>query len=277
MESLEKSLLEPTSAVSVLKRLNVNVIGDKKPPLLFCNGFNCNQHIWNYLTPALSRHYQLILFDQIGTGGSDVSTYNSRHYATLAGYAHDVVEICQALDLRDAVLVGHSIGAMIGMLAAVQAPQHFSKVVLMAATPCYINEPGYYGGFELADLLSLLADMDRSYQSWATNFATLLLGPEQPPSLGYELAGYFCQADPTIARHFARLSFLADSRPDLPHLHLPTLLLQCTEDIAVPDEVNAYMLAHLPQAQLVKLSTTGHCPHLSAPREVVAAMREFIG
>lgn len=149
--------------------------------------------------------------------------------------------------------------------------------MLLAATPCYINESGYYGGFELADLLALLADMDRNYQSWATNFATLLLGPEQPPSLGYELAGYFCQADPTIARQFARIGFLSDSRPDLPHLHLPTLLLQCAEDIAVPEEVNAYMLAHLPQAQLVKLNTTGHCPHLSAPLEVVAALREFIG
>jgi len=277
MESLEKYILESTSTVSVLKRLNVKVIGSKKTPLLFCNGFNCSQHIWNYLTPALSRHYQLIFFDQVGTGGSDVSTYDPQHYSSLAGYAQDVVAICQALDLREAVVVGHSVGAMIGLLAAVQAPQHFAKVALLTASPYYLNEPGYYGGFERADLLALLADMDRNYQGWATAFATLMLGPDQPASLGYELAGYFCQADPTIARQFARIGFFTDNRPDLPHLHLPTLLLQCPEDVAVPEEVNDYLLAHLPQAQLVMLNTTGHCPHLSAPLEVVAALREFIG
>lgn len=276
MENLEKSSSAPSSTTSVLKRFNVNVIGDKKPALLFINGFNCNQHIWNYLTPALARHYQLVFFDQMGTGGSDVRTYDAQHYTNLASYAQDVVAICQALDLRGAVLVGHSIGAMIGLLAAEQAPQHFAKVVLMAASLYYINEPGYYGGFERADLLALLTDMDRNYQGWATNFATLLLGPDQTASLGYELAGYFCQADPTIAKQFARIGFLTDSRPDLPHLHLPTLLLQCSEDTAVPDEVDAYLLAHLPQAQLVKLHTTGHCPHLSAPFEVVAALREFV-
>lgn len=277
LQTKEKSKFVTTSTHSILKRLNVNAIGAGKPPLLFCNGFNCNQHIWNYLTPVLAKHYQLILFDQMGTGGSDLSAYDAQRYASLASYAQDVVEICQALDLHDAVVIGHSIGAMIGLLAAVQAPQHFSKVVLLAASPCYVNEPGYYGGFERQDLLALLAEMDRNYQSWATTFATLLIGPDQPASLGYELAGYFCQANPTIAKKFARIGFLTDNRADLPHLHLPTLLLQCSEDVAVPDEVSEYLVAHLPQATLVTLQTTGHCPHLSAPFEVVAALREFIG
>ncbi|MGI4762952.1 MAG: alpha/beta fold hydrolase [Janthinobacterium lividum] len=262
---------------SVLQQLNVNVIGSGKPPLLFCNGFNCNQQIWNYLKPALVKHYQLVFFDQMGTGDSDLRAYDAQRYATLASYAQDVVDICQALGLHDVVVVGHSIGAIIGVLAAVQAPQHFSKAVLLAASPCYINEPGYYGGFERQDLLALLAEMDRNYQSWASTFATLLIGPGHPASLGYELAGYFCEADPTIAKQFARLGFLADNRADLPHVHLPTLVLQCSEDVAVPDEVGAYLLAHLPQATLVRLATTGHCPHLSAPFEVVAALREFIG
>lgn len=261
----------------VLQRLNVHVIGTGKPPLLFCNGFNCNQHIWHYLTPALSAHYQLVLFDQIGTGDSDLAAYDAQHYTTLAAYAQDVVDICQALDLRDAVLIGHSVGAMIGLLAAVQAPQHFSKAVLLTASPCFINEPGYYGGFERTDMLDLLAEMDRNYQGWATMFATLLTGQDQPASLGYELAGYFCQADPTIAKRFARIGFLADHRADLPQLRLPTLLLQCLDDVAVPTEVSEYMLAHLPQATLVTLPTTGHCPHLSVPFEVVAALRKFIG
>jgi sigma-B regulation protein RsbQ len=276
MESLEKLFSAPTSAGSVLKRLNVNIVGHKGPQLLFCNGFNCSQHIWDYVTPALARHYQLIFFDQMGTGGSDVSAFDPQHYTTLASYAQDVVAICQALNLHDAIVVGHSLGAMVGLLAAVQAPQHFAKAALLTASPYYLNEPGYYGGFERRDMLALLADMEHDYQHWATSFATLMLGPDQPAPLGYELASYFCQADSAIARQFARVGFLADTRLDLPHLHLPTLLLQCPDDAAVPEEVGAYLLAHLPQAQLVMLKTTGHCPHLSAPLEVVAALREFI-
>jgi sigma-B regulation protein RsbQ len=262
--------------VAVVKRFNVNVIGAGKPTLLFCNGFNCNQHIWNYLTPALAARHQLVLFDQMGTGDSDVSAYDPVKYESLTGYAQDVVAICQALELREVIIIGHSVGAMIAMLAAIQAPQHFAKAVLIAATPCYLNEPGYYGGFERADMLDLLAEMRGNYESWANTFATLLIGQDQPASLGYELAGYFCQADPTIAREFAHMSFLADNRADVPLMPLPTLLLQCSDDVAVPDEVGEYLLANLPQSTLLKLRATGHCPHLSAPLEVLAAMRDFI-
>jgi sigma-B regulation protein RsbQ len=263
--------------VATIKRFNVNVIGAGKPTLLFCNGFNCNQHIWNYLTPALAARHQLVLFDQMGTGSSDVSAYSSAKYASLTGYAQDVVDICQALKLREVIIIGHSVGAMIAMLAAIQAPQCFAKAVLIAATPYYLNEPGYYGGFERADMLDLLAEMRGNYESWANTFATLLIGQDQPASLGYELAGYFCQADPTIAREFAHMSFLADNRADVPQMPLPTLLLQCSDDVAVPAEVGEYLLANLPQGTLTTLRATGHCPHLSAPMEVLAAMREFIG
>jgi sigma-B regulation protein RsbQ len=162
------------------------------------------------------------------------------------------------------------------MLAAIEAPQYFAKAVLVAATPCYLNEPGYYGGFERADLLALLAEMQGNYETWANMFATLLIGQDQPTALGYELAGYFCHSDPTIAREFAHMSFLADNRADLPHLQLPTLLLQCSDDVAVPAEVGTYLLEHLPQATLITLKATGHCPHLSAPLEVLTAMRDFI-
>jgi len=277
------STAQPTATASakpaqsgVLARLNVNVIGSGKQTLLFCNGFNCNQHIWHYLTPALATQHRLVLFDWMGTGGSDLTAYKAEEYGSLLRYVQDVVEICQALELRDVVLIGHSVGAMIGLLAAVQAPIYFSKMVLIAASPYYINEPDYYGGFERKDLLDLLASMDDNYQSWAGMFATMLMGQDQPVALGYELADYFCQVDPTIAKRFARLVFLTDSRADVAHLHLPTLLMQCQEDVAVPEEVTAYLMAHLPQATLAILKTTGHCPHLSAPLEVLAALQHFL-
>jgi sigma-B regulation protein RsbQ len=260
---------------AVLKRHSVRVIGQDKPPMLLCNGFGCTQHIWRYLTTALATSHQVIVFDYVGSGESDLSAYSSHKYATLAGYAQDVVEICQALDLREAILVGHSVGATIAMLAAIQAPQHFAKTVLLAPSPYYINEPGYYGGFERADMLQILAAMEEDYQGWSIAFADLLMGPTNVASLGEQLATSFCETDSTIAQQFARVAFLSDNRADVSHLSTRTLVVQCTDDVAGPAEVGAYLLEHLPQGKLVTLSTSGHCPHLSAPLETLAAIQAF--
>jgi sigma-B regulation protein RsbQ len=261
----------------VLKRHSVRVIGHGKPPMLLCNGFGCNQRIWHYLTIALAVQHQVIVFDYVGSGASDLSAYDSHKYATLAGYAQDVVEICQALDLRETIIVGHSVGATIATLAAVQAPQYFAKAVLLAPSPYYLNEPGYYGGFERADMLQVLDTMEADYHNWTIAFADLLMGPTNEASLGEELAGFFCETDSTIAKKFARVALLSDNRADLAHLHIPTLLVQCTDDVAGPPEVGAYLLHHLPHAQLITLKTTGHCPHLSAPLETLTAIRAFVG
>lgn len=260
----------------VLQRHSVRVMGQGKPPMLLCNGFGCSQRIWHYLTTALAAHYQVIVFDYVGSGESDLSAYSPQKYATLADYAQDVVEICQALDLREAILVGHSVGATIGMLAAIQAPQHFAKVVLLAPSPYYLNEPGYYGGFERADMLQVLASMENDYQGWTIAFADLLMGPTNTASLGEELTNFFCETDSTIARQFAQVAFLSDNRADVNQLQLRTLVVQCTDDVAGPAEVGAYFLQHLPQGELVTLSTSGHCPHLSAPLETLAAIRAFV-
>lgn len=261
----------------VLKRHSVRVIGQGKPPMLLCNGFGCSQRIWQHLTTALAVHHQVIVFDYVGAGASDLSAYNPQQYAMLEGYAQDVIEICQALDLREAIIVGHSVGATIALLAASQAPQYFAKTVLLAPSPYYLNEPGYYGGFERADMLHVLATMDEDYRGWATAFADMLMGSTNSPSLGEELAGFFCETDSTITRQFARVAFLSDHRAKLTQLQLPTLLVQCSDDVVGPPEVGAYMLHHLPQAKLVTLQTSGHCPHLSAPLETLAAIRAFVG
>ena len=263
-------------AAALLARFNVRVLGEGKPPLIFCNGFGCNQHVWRYLTAALATRYQLVLFDYVGTGKADPTAYDPIKYASLHGYAQDVVAICQALNLHDAVIIGHSVGATIAMLAAIEAPEHFAQVVLLAASPCYLNEPGYRGGFDLADveqLLTLFADDDHA---WANPFAQLLLGPTSTGSAMEELAGLFCEMDPVVARQLARVTFLADNRADVPQLRLPTLVLQCSHDMAVPREVATYLLDHLPQGTLVQLQATGHCPHLSAPMETLAALESFL-
>lgn len=258
----------------VLQRHSVRIMG-QGIPMLLCNGFGCSQRIWHYLTTALAAHYQVIVFDYVGSGESDLSAYSAQKYASLADYAQDVVEICEALDLREAILVGHSVGATIGMLAAIQAPQYFAKAVLLAPSPYYINEPGYYGGFERTDMLQVLASMQDDYQGWTIAFADLLMGPATMTSLGEELASFFCETDSTIARQFAQVTFLSDNRADVGQLQLRTLVVQCTDDVAGPAEVGAYFLQHLPQGELVTLSTSGHCPHLSAPLETLAAIRAF--
>ncbi|UOR06958.1 alpha/beta hydrolase [Hymenobacter aerilatus] len=261
---------------AILARNNVHVVGTGKRTLLLCNGFGCSQQIWRYLVTPLATQYTVVLFDHVGGGASDLHAYDPQKYGSLAGYAHDVVEICQALALTQVTLIGHSVGATIAMLAAIQAPAYFTDVILLAPSPCYLNEPGYHGGFEREDIEQLLGLMQADYDSWANLFANLLMGPANNASLGEQLAGYFCQTDSVIAQQFARVVFLSDNRADVPHLQHRTLLVQCQHDVAAPEEVGAYLLEQLPNATLVQLQATGHCPHLSAPLETLATIEHFL-
>jgi sigma-B regulation protein RsbQ len=261
---------------SVLDRYNVQIMGDGPSTLLFCNGYSCNQHVWHYLAPALAAGHRLVFFDQVGTGGADPAAYDAEKYATLHGYAQDVVAICDALALQQVTIVGHSEGALVALLATIEASHYFAQAVLIAVSPHHINQPGYYGGFDEADLRELLASASPNYWHWATTLAFLLIGEGQSTALGHELATQFCQADLAIAQQAAHVTFLSDHRADLPRVSVPTHLLQCADDVAVPAEVNTYLLAHLPQATLTLLPTTGHCPHLSAPLQVLAAMQPIL-
>jgi sigma-B regulation protein RsbQ len=261
---------------AVIRRHSVRIIGNGPQTLLFCNGFGCSQQIWRYLTTPLANRHRVVLFDYVGTGESDLGAYDQQEYDSLGRHAQDVVEICRVLGLREVVLVGHSLGATIAMLAASQAPSYFARCVLLTASPCYLNKPGYYGGLALEDVSQMLAMLDVDQHSWANLFAGLLVAPEHIPTLGEELVGYFCNLDTMVARHFARVVFLADNRADVSRLQLPTLLLQCADDAIAPTEVGAFLMEHLPQATLKTLPAVGHCPHLSAPLETMAAIEAFL-
>jgi sigma-B regulation protein RsbQ len=260
----------------VLQRNNVHIIGQGPRTLLLCNGFGYNQRLWDHLAPALAAQYRVVLFDHVGSGESDRQAYDVQKYNRLDGYAQDVVEICQALHLRDAVLIGHSVGAIIALLAACAAPEHFGQVVLLTPSPCYINEPGYYGGFERENLQQVLDSMQTDYRSWAYQFADLLMGDANSPVLSEELGQFFGEADINVAQQFARVTFFSDNRADVPRLHLRTLVVLCHEDVIAPTEVGEYLVSHLPNAQLVTLRATGHCPQLSAPLETLAAIQDFV-
>jgi sigma-B regulation protein RsbQ len=258
-----------------MRRNNVRIVGHGKP-LLLCNGFGYNQRVWHTLVTALAQDHQVILFDYVGTGASDLAAYDADKYAHLAGYAQDVLDICRVLKLEQAVVLGHSVGSMIALLAASQAPTYFAKVVLLTPSPCYLNEPGYYGGYERADIEQLLALLQTDYRGWATLFVDLLLGPLATSDLAEELHQCLSSTASPMAQQFARVTFLSDHRADVPGLSLPTLVMQCQEDFIAPAEVGGYLVAHLPNAQLVNLPAAGHCPQLSAPLATLAALRPFL-
>jgi len=265
------------NATDVLRRNNVRVFGRGTQPMVFAHGFGCDQNMWRFLTPAFEDAYRIVLFDYVGSGKSDLAAYHADRYADLNGYAEDVLEVCAALDLHDVVFVGHSVSGMIGVLAAIKDPERFSQLVLVGPSPRYLNEaPDYVGGFERADIEELLATMEKNYIGWANFLAPAIMKHPDRPELGSELTESFCSTDPTIARQFAEATFFSDNRSDLANVTVPSLILQCSDDLLAPLEVGHYLDRALPQSTLRVLRATGHCPHMSAPDETIDAIRTYL-
>jgi sigma-B regulation protein RsbQ len=264
-------------ANDVLIRNNVHVSGRGTRPMLFAHGFGCDQQMWRFVAPAFEDDYRVVLFDYVGSGASDLSAYDATRYGALDGYAQDVLDICEALDLRDVVFVGHSVSAMVGVLATNQAPERFGQLIMVGPSPRYLNDaPDYVGGFEASDIEGLLETMDRNYIGWAQHMAPAIMQHPDRPELGAELTESFCSTDPVIARRFAEATFLADNRADLSAVRVPSLILQCSDDIIAPLEVGEYLHRELPGSTLRVMRATGHCPHMSAPDETIALMREYL-
>ena len=262
----------------VLVRNNVAASGNPAGrPMLFAHGFGCDQNMWRFVVPAFEDRYRTIVFDYVGAGGSDLDAYDEDRYSTLEGYATDVVEICEALDLSDVVFVGHSVSAMVGVLAAARAPERFGALVLIGPSPRYINDGDYVGGFTEEDIAGLLASLDSNYLGWSSAMAPAIMGNPERPELGAELTASFCRTDPEIQKRFARVTFLSDNRRDLAKVDLPAHVLQCSDDIIAPDVVGEYVQRQLHGSRLVKLEASGHCPNLSAPEETAAAITAFLG
>lgn len=245
-------------------------------PMLFVHGFGCDQNMWRFVAPEFVPGHRVVLMDLVGHGGSDRSAYQRDKYATLDGYATDVLEVCEELGLRDVVFVGHSVSSMIGALAAIREPERFASLVMVSPSPRYIDDVGYTGGFVRQDIEELLDSLDSNYLGWSSAMAPVIMGNADRPELGAELTESFCRTDPDIAKDFARVTFLSDNRADLARVPVPTLVLQCSDDAIAPVAVGQYVAASLPDATLTMLQATGHCPNLSAPKETVEAIRAFL-
>jgi sigma-B regulation protein RsbQ len=259
------------------ERFNIKVSGlPDGQPILFAHGFGCDQHMWRGVAPLFEDQFRVVLFDHMGAGGSDLGSYDFDRYTSLAAYAEDVLTICRGLALDNVVFVGHSVSAMIGVLAAATDPTRFAKLVLVAPSPRYVDDGDYVGGFSDADIAELLDSLESNYLGWASAIAPVIMGNAERPELGEELTEMFCRTDPRIARQFARVTFLSDNRNDLPKVAAPTLVLQCSDDVIAPVAVGEYVAARLPDGKFVMLQATGHCPNLSAPGATAAAIAEFV-
>jgi sigma-B regulation protein RsbQ len=263
---------------SVLRRNNVHVSGAGTQPMLFAHGYGCDQEMWRWVAPAFADTHRIVLFDHVGAGHSDLTAYSRQKYSSLDGYAQDVLEICEALQLKDVIFVGHSVSAMIGILAAIKAPERFAHLVLIGPSPRYINSEadGYEGGFQKHEIDELLEFQDANYLGWATALAPVIMGNPDRPDLATELNNSFCRTDPEIARQFAAVTFKSDNRADLARVVTPSLILQCREDAIAPPIVGEYVHGALADSRLEVLDAVGHCPHLSAPDETISAIRRYL-
>lgn len=259
-----------------LQRNNVKITGTGSRAMVFAHGFGCDQNMWRLVAPAFEADYRVVLFDHVGCGGSDLSAYDAEKYASLTGYAADILDICHELGITGGVFVGHSVSAMIGAIASLKSPRTFDDLVMIGPSPRYINERDYVGGFSEVQIHELLEFLDANFMGWSQAMAPVIMGNADRPELGEELTNSFCRTDPEIAKRFARVTFLSDNRADLVNVKARSLILQCSEDVIAPQCVGEYVHHHLPRSELVYMKATGHCPNLSAPAETIAAMQAFL-
>lgn len=265
----------------IFKRNNISVSGQApgcgQPTLVFAHGFGCDQQMWRFVAPAFEATHPVLLFDHIGCGKADIKAYDPPRHAKLEGYAQDVAEIFEAAALNNAVYIGHSVSAIIGLLAAIQVPQRIARMVLICPSPHYLNDPpDYHGGFERSDIDGLMDMMESNMLGWANFLAPAVMGADGAGDMTEELKGSFCAADPYISRRFAAATFLGDNRKDLPRVQVPSLIIQCSDDAIAPRSVGTYVHRHLKDSQLATIEASGHCPHMTHASETVALIRDYL-
>lgn len=262
--------------MNAVQQNNVIIKGQGTEVMLFAHGFGCDQNMWRFVTPAFENDYKVVLFDHVGAGNSDLSAYSSEKYSQLDGYAADIVNICEELGLENVIFVGHSVSSIIGMIAYLKSPDLFKSLIMVSPSPSYINDGDYVGGFTREQITELMDSLDNNHLGWSMTMAPVIMANPDRGELAEELSNSFCRTNPDIAKEFARTTFFSDKRDLLPQVGIPTLILQCSDDVIAPEEVGIYMHKHIKDSQFVLMEATGHCPNLSAPEETIAAMKAFL-
>ena len=252
------------------------MFGSGEETILFAHGFGGDQTSWKYVYPAFTEKYRVIIFDFVGSGNSDQTAYKPELYNSLGGFAQDVLDVCAALQLQQAIFVGHSVASMIGLLAAEKEPSYFKKLVFLGPSARYLNDQDYIGGFERSDMDAVFEMLDNNYLGFSQMMAPAIMGEKNSIEKQDELTESFIAADPAISQNFARVTLLSDHRANLPHLKVPSLTVQCLDDVMAPETAGQYIHQHTPKNTYLELNTSGHCPHLSAPEEVIKAIKDYI-
>lgn len=262
--------------MNAVQQNNVIIKGQGTEVMLFAHGFGCDQNMWRFVIPAFENDYKVVLFDHVGAGNSDLSAYSSEKYSQLDGYAADIVSICEELGLENVIFVGHSVSSIIGMIAYLKSPDLFKSLIMVSPSPSYINDGDYVGGFTREQITELMDSLDNNHLGWSMTMAPVIMANPDRGELAEELSNSFCRTNPDIAKEFARTTFFSDKRDLLPKVAIPTLILQCSDDVIAPEEVGIYMHEHIKDSEFVLMEATGHCPNLSAPEETIAAMKAFL-
>lgn len=262
--------------MSIERKLNARVKGDGSPTLVFIHGYGCDQNMWRFVAPAFADRHRCLLYDLMGMGGSDYSSYDLSNYASLEAHAGDLEALLDAMDIKDAVLVGHSVGATIACLTALRGSERIRALALVAPSPSFINDGDYVGGFDRESIEGLIGLMEQNFLGWTEQVAPVISGQEADGATTEELSESFCRTDPKIAKHFGRVTFLADHRKEMSQVALPTLILQCRADALAPVEVGQWLEARMAQGRMEIIEATGHCPHMTDPEKTIGALRGFL-
>lgn len=262
---------------STLGRHAVKIDGSGDDVILFSHGYGCDKSIWQHILPMFSAQYRTVIYDITGAGASDITHFDPKgRHSDLSGYATDLIEIWGELNTPRLTFVGHSVSAIIGLIAASRHPEMFKSLILIAPSPYYLNSLDYHGGFETEQIDELLELMSDNFSDWANVVTPIIMGNADRPDLAEELAKSFCHWDEDIAKHFARLTFLSDSREILPLVTNNCLIMQCSDDAIAPDFVGQYMSEKLIASRLIRLKAQGHCPHVSNPQETAEKIMAYL-
>lgn len=264
-------------SIDILQRNYVQTCGSGDQAIVFAHGFGCDQNMWRYIVPHFSKQYQVVLFDYVGSGRSQLDQYDPVKYNDLQGYATDVIEVLEAMQLNQVIFVGHSVSGMIGLLASIRKPELFKQLIMLGPSPRYMNDlPDYFGGFDKSDIEELLTMMQMNFIGWASYLAPIVMQNADRKELAEELERTFCSRDPHIARQFAEVTFMSDCRANLPLATVPTLILQCSDDSIAPVEVGNYLHKQLKHSSLAQMEAKGHYPQLSHPQETIALISQYL-
>lgn len=253
-------------AGEVMARNAVTVLGPGHGPVVvFGHGYGTDQSVWEGIAERLAEEHQVVLFDYVGSGSSMLAAYDEQRYDSLHGYAEDLIEVLDAVGVSNVLFVGHSVSGMIGALAAIRRPELFSTLLMISASPRYLDDDDYSGGFSKADVTGLLDAIDANQLAWASSLAPVVTARPDRPEITERVRSQFAATAPRVATHFARVTFLSDNRHRLEEIPVPCVVLQSQGDIICPPNIGAYLRDRIPNCSLIELDASGHFVHLTEP------------